>query len=280
MFLHNQGFQKSKSTKERYLEEEKMSNIRIPFLWSFIVLWLCGCSAMPVSQSLGMERNEKGWNKDNGYERLVTAFILQELPDPGLAIGYEITLPEELKKTSMVGVEKEFTTMSGQQIRLTRKAFQGVLPDGRHVSVYVSDGRGFVFDVRAISSITLYDPMGRSYIIRELRQLEVSERESLYEKMESDFPELTYPIEGIRFHFGPETDWALQVPPTVTLGERASVAGLLAVRLTPNVWGEVISKGFAAYRTVSLSPVKNSLAGKSEVSDQQTHRSQLLVGDR
>lgn len=242
--------------------------------------FLTGCAAMPVPQSLGANRYEKGWNKDNRNERLVTAFILQELPEQGSAIGFEIEFPEELKKSALVGVEKEFSTFNGATIRLTRKAFQGTSPEVGNISVFVSGGKGFIFSSREVRSITVFDPSGKPYEIQTLRRLSESEKDVLYVKVEQEFPEQSPPIEGIgkRFHFGPEADVALLVPPTVTFGERGAVHGLGAVRLTPNVWGELVSKGFALYRAISTPPMANSLGAGKKTPVQPKNSETLLTG--
>lgn len=278
-FLHNQEFLEKKAPlgARRWIVE-KITR----FLLLIVFVAIGGCAAMPAKQSLGMERNEVGWNKDNGNERLVTAFILQELPEQDAAIGFEIEFPEELRKSALIGVEKEFPTFAGVTIRLTRKAFQGVSPEAGSVSIFVSEGKGFVFSSQEMHSITLFAPDGKPYVIRMLRRLSRAEKDLLYEKIEREFPEQTLPIEGIgkRFHFGKEADMALQVPPTVTLSERGAIQGLGTVRFTPNVFGEVVSKGFAAYRTFSTSPTENSLAVKEEIPVQSTISETSLIGDK
>lgn len=234
---------------------------------------LAGCSAMPPRQSLGIDRHEQGWNKDNGRERLVAAFLLQELPEQSRALCYEVTLPEALKKSALVGVPKEFVKFDGTTVFLERKTFQGVLPDSNRLSVYVSGDTGYACADREIRLVTLFDPEGKPYVIRQLRHLTDSEKNVLYERIEWDFPEISSSIGGIGkcFHFGPEADQALLVPPTVTFGERGAGQGLGAIRLTPNVWGEALSKGFALYRTLSLSPTTNSLVMQEEKPVQSTN---------
>ncbi len=243
-----------------------------------------GCSAMPPKQSLGLERDLK----DGGSERLVSAFLIIGLPARESSFGYEVTLPDELRKSALVGVEKEFKSFTGESIRLKRKAFQGVLPDGRHVSVYISpEGKAFVLDSREVGKITLFDPEGKPYDIREFRRLSTLEVADVFSYIEKDFPNTTQPIDGteVRFLFGQEADLALMVPPTTTLLERASSEGLLAVRLTPNVWGELISRVFSTYRTLSTSPVENALSdtGKADThsgGDDQLSKSLDSLGDK
>ena len=232
---------------------------------------------MPARQSLGLDRMEK----DEGAERLVTCFLLVKLPHRSEVKGFEFEMPETLKRTGLVGIPKELIGFDGKPVQLVRKTFQGMDPEGKRISVYLSDGKSYVFSDREVRAVTVFSPEGKSYEIKLIRALTEAEVDTLYSSIELEFPRTSLPVEGsdIRFHYGQEAILSLTIPQTVTFWERGAITGFGSVVLNPNPYAIVFSKFIAYVRTRMMPSTLGTLAEAPAVAT-VTETSLFLGGDR